>query len=81
MSCIGGICVIFASALRAFFGKKVPRRIFWYIWLIISIKLLIPVNTEPKAEIQTGLSKFIESQVSIFQNVPFNENKYLKMNI
>ena len=65
MSIAATICMIPILLLRLF--KKIPRRIFIWLWLVPFVRMCVPVGIASKYGIMTLLSKFTTKTVSIVQ--------------
>ena len=65
MSIAATICVIPLLFLRLI--KKIPRRIFIWLWLVPFIRMCIPVGISSKYGIMALLSKFTTKTVTIVQ--------------
>ena len=65
MSIAATICAIPVLLLRLF--KKIPRRIFIWLWLVPFVRMCIPVGISSKYGIMALLSKFTTKTVTIVQ--------------
>ena len=65
MSIAATICMIPVLLLRLF--KKIPRRIFIWLWLVPFVRMCIPVGISSKYGIMALLSKFTTKTVTIVQ--------------
>ena len=65
MSIAATICVMPLLLLRLI--KKIPRRIFVWLWLVPFIRMCVPVGISSKYGIMTLLSKFTTKTVTIVQ--------------
>ncbi len=65
MSIAATICAIPVLLLRLF--KKIPRRIFIWLWLVPFVRMCIPVGISSKYGIMALLSKFTTKTVTILQ--------------
>ena len=74
MSIAATICMVPVLLLRLI--KKIPRRIFIWLWLVPFIRMCIPVGISSKYGIMSLLSKFTTKtvtliEISIFSIVSF----------
>ena len=65
MSIAATICMIPVLLIRLF--KKIPRRIFIWLWLVPFVRMCIPVGISSKYGIMALLSKFTTKTVTIVQ--------------
>ena len=65
MSIAATICAIPVLLIRLF--KKIPRRIFIWLWLVPFVRMSIPVGISSKYGIMALLSKFTTKTVTIVQ--------------
>ena len=65
MSIAATICMVPVLLLRLI--KKIPRRIFIWLWLVPFIRMCIPVGISSKYGIMALLSKFTTKTVTIIQ--------------
>lgn len=63
MSIAAAICMIPVLLIRLF--KKIPRRIFIWLWLVPLIRMCVPVGISSKYGIMTLLSKFTTKTITI----------------
>lgn len=74
MSIAATICAIPVLLIRLF--KKIPRRIFIWLWLVPFVRMCIPVGISSKYGIMAVLSKFTTKTVTI---VPIGDDSALTM--
>ena len=65
MSIAATICTIPVLLLRLF--KKIPRRIFTWLWLVPFVRMCIPLGISSKYGIMAVISKFTTKTVTIVQ--------------
>ena len=65
MSIAATICSIPVMLLRVI--KKIPRRIFIWLWLIPFIRMCIPVGISSKYGIMALLSKFTTKSITVYE--------------
>ena len=65
MSIAATICMVPVLLLRLI--KKIPRRIFIWLWLVPFIRMCIPVGISSKYSIMALLSKFTTKTVTLIE--------------
>jgi len=61
------LSIVFVILLRLFFAKRMPRRVFWVLWLLTALQLLIPFRIPLPMQLPTlnaaPVMNFISNQL------------------